>query len=116
LLARTWWSAVKNFGVLDIELELLTAVSDRGAVVVVVVVVRLDVMPGGVVGAGAAGPVLLVVCARTGHAISAVAAIMVPSEACLAMVKCLPTRQGTNGCLCGRFGPLAHKRTCGAAR
>ena len=55
-----------------------------GLVVVVVVVVRLDVMPGG--DGGAAGLVPLVVWARTGHAISAVAAIMVPIEACLAMV------------------------------
>ena len=62
-------------------------VSPGAVVVVVVVVVRLDVTPGG--GGGAAG-LALVVWARTGHAISAVAAIMVPIEACLAMVKYLP--------------------------
>jgi len=77
---------VKNFDELDIAVELVVT---PGCVVVVVVVVRFDVMPGGVVGAGAVVEVLLVVCARTGHAISAVAAIIVPIEACLAMVKYL---------------------------
>jgi DNA end-binding protein Ku len=66
-----------------------------GLVVVVVVVVRLDVMPGGE--GGAAGLVPLVVWARTGHAINAVAAIMDAIEACLAMVRYLPLGQSPNG-------------------
>ena len=56
-----------------------------GRVVVVVVVVWLDVAPG-----GCAAGLAPVVWARTGHATSAAAAIMGPIEACLAMVKYLP--------------------------
>ena len=72
---------------------------------------RVVVMPGGG-GVPVAGPV--VVWARTGHAISAVVAIMVPIEACLAMVNLSPfkTVQRTAAalCSCARFG---YKRTCG---
>jgi hypothetical protein len=80
---------VKYFGVLAVELAAMS-----GRVVVVVVVVRLEVMPGG---GGAAGLVPVVVWARTGHANSAVAAIMVPIEACLAMVLYLPLGHEPNG-------------------
>ena len=83
---------------------------------VVVVVVRLDVMPGGVVGAGAVVEVLLVVCARTGHAISAVAAIMVPIEACLAMVKYLPLKTATERLPHRGVRSISHKTTCGGDR
>jgi hypothetical protein len=74
---------VKYFDALDEGVVAVVAVAD-GWVVVVVVVVWLDVMPGGA--GGAAGVVVLVVWASTGHAINAVAAIIVPIEAFLAMV------------------------------
>src|SRR5262249_18279479 len=73
--------------------------------------VRVVVIPGDEAGGGA--PVPVVVCARTGHPIRALAAIMVPSEACLAILNVSlwdkhPTIGSFRGC--ARFG---HKRTCG---
>jgi hypothetical protein len=67
-------------------------------------VVRLDVMPGG--DGGAAGLEPLVVWARTGHAINAVAAIIVAIEACLAMVDYLPSGHDPNGLALWELRPV----------
>jgi hypothetical protein len=96
LLARTWWSAVKYFGVLAADVLALLA----GAVAVVVVV-RLDVMPGGGAGGAVFGEV--VVCAKTGQAISAVAAIVLPIEAYLAIMQSLLSGHGPNDPPLARF-------------
>jgi hypothetical protein len=73
-----------------------------------------EVRPGGGAGGAARG---VFVCAIAGKAIRAVAAIILPIEVCLAMIKCLPLGQGSKRsayqCGSGRFG---HKRTCGLDR
>jgi hypothetical protein len=104
---------VKYFGALDDGVAAVVVSAGR-VVVVVVVVLWLEVMPGG--GGGAAGLVVLVVWARTGHAITAVAAIMVPIDACLDMVDVsLWDSNRTASTHCGLRSVRPQKNVCASA-